>query len=226
MRHQSESCSKFTYPWHARFPFCPIILSYRNTYAICWPPLSTVIKVQVLPSLSYVCSLAAASSTLISSPVYSTTTSPLATSLLANAHPPAPLGSLRTWWIYEMQASNETFWTLTENLTQHFTVIEIKLTSIGGTGGGLSSINRSTFSTIRRPPKSYPGWQRRARLHLTPVYPLCPSTTHLSTDHPCRCAYATMAFFSCCRQKKHLHLNRSVNLLAIFFSKIFRKSRV
>ena len=73
----------------------------HNTYAICWPLLSKVMRVQVFPSLSYISSLAAACSLVMTSPVYSTTTSPLSISRLAKAQAPAALGSLRTLWICE-----------------------------------------------------------------------------------------------------------------------------
>ena len=66
------------------------------TYAICCPAISITIRVQGLPASAYLSSLLAASSISTLSPSYSTTTSPLSISLLANAQIPAFRGSLGT----------------------------------------------------------------------------------------------------------------------------------
>lgn len=81
-----------------------ILLTIRErTYAIWRPLFSMIMRVHGFPSDWYRICLWAASFSSTTSPLYSTTTSPLQMSRLAKAQTPAPLGSLGTLWICEMQ---------------------------------------------------------------------------------------------------------------------------
>lgn len=73
-------------------------LFHLSTYATWYPLLSKNIIAHVRCSSSYRFSLSLASSESITSPSYSTTTSPLSTSLAAKAQTPAFRGSVGTSW--------------------------------------------------------------------------------------------------------------------------------